>query len=164
MILRSIPIIFLFLSSVFGFSQIQEEWYGHYKGDLVSTNSKGDTYVYNMELVFKPISDTTWNWTIIYGEDSLRQVRDYTLILKEDTYYIDEKNGIVLENQLFDDHFSSFFEVQGNYIQAIYKFIDGEMEFILTSSQLGYSTGGEDVTDVQSYSTSAFQRAVLKKI
>ena len=165
MILRSIPLIFLFLNSVFGFAQIQEDWYGHYKGDLISTNAKGDSYTYNMELIFQPLTDSTWDWTIIYGEDSLRQEREYTLILRNGNYFIDENNGIVLENKLFGNQFSSFFEVEGNYIQAIYLFENNSMEFTLTSSQKGTNTGGgEEIPKVHSYTIIAFQTALLKKI
>jgi hypothetical protein len=170
--MKRIYFITLLLFSLSNYAQISEKWVGHYVGDL-EINSKSNTSHYHMEINFKQLDDSTYNWTIIYGEDSLRQERKYLLRhVKENEYVIDEQNGIVLSNNLIGATFISVFEVQGNLIHATYTFKKNKIYFELTSSSNKSETGNvkpladeeETIPLVYSYQTTTQQKAVLKRI
>jgi hypothetical protein len=154
-----------------GNSQVPDSWLGHYKGTLISTNFQGNKTQYAMELIVQPISDSSWTWTIVYGEDSLRQERQYQLILNEKGQFaIDEQNSILLSAHLIGNQFISVFEVQGNLIHTTYRFEKSQVQFKLTSSSGPYETGNtvqennDTIPPVTSYRTVVFQQAELKKV
>ncbi|NOQ70923.1 MAG: hypothetical protein GQ574_02915 [Crocinitomix sp.] len=170
--MKKIHFILLFFLPLLSFGQISDKWEGHYSGELTS-NSKGGTNSYHMEIIFKQLNDSTYNWTIVYGQDSLRQERKY-LLRKIDTYQytVDEQNGIVLSTNLIQNTFISVFEVQGNLIHATYTFKKNKIYFKLTSSSARTETGDikpsedndESIPLVYSYASVAYQSAILKRI
>lgn len=126
-----------------------------------------------MEINFMQLNDSTYNWTIIYGEDSLRQERKCLFRqVKENEFVIDEKNGIVLSANLIGATFISVFEVQSNLIHATYTFKKNKIYFELTSSSTKSETGNvkplaadeETIPLVYSHETTTQQKAVLKRI
>ena len=156
--------------SLFGFSQLSEDWMGHYKGELYAYSLKGDTTQYHMEMDIAPKTDSSCHFTIIYGEDSLRQERKYTLIQKSPySLKLDEHNGIILDMTLIHGTLYSVFEVQENLLHVSYTLTDDGIVFELSSSIKGKETGGtstakgEEIPLVQSYFTSVYQFAHLKK-
>jgi hypothetical protein len=171
-LMKKIYLILLFLLPLVNYAQISEKWEGHYGGDLV-IKSKGKTSQYHMEIIFRQLNDSTYNWTIVYGQDSLRQERKY-LLRKTDAnqYVVDEQNGIVLSMNLIDKSFISAFEVQGNLIHARYTFKKNKIYFELTSSSSRSETGNinppldneENIPLVYTYETVAYQSATLKRI
>ncbi len=170
-LMQKLYFILLIFLPLCNYGQISKKWEGHYVGKL-EIQSNGPTSHYNMELIFKQLNDTTYNWTIVYGEDSLRQERKY-LLRKIDPhhYVVDEQNGIVLSSNLIHNTFISVFEVQGNLIHATYTFKKNRVYFELTSSSARAETGNinpssdneETIPLVYSYATVTCQNAVLKK-
>ncbi len=164
----------LFFSITFSYSQNISQWEGHYAGELEVKTLSNQPVSFHMELIFFQLTDSTYTWTIIYGEDSLRQERKYTLKhLEENQYEIDEGNSIVLSSNLINNSFISVFEVQGNLIHCIYTFEKRKLIFDLTSSSNKSETGNiesgtdlnnEEIPLVYTYGTVAKQHAVLKMI
>ncbi|MBD3638071.1 MAG: hypothetical protein HUJ25_12020 [Crocinitomicaceae bacterium] len=164
-------LLFFTLGSSISFSQLPEKWLGHYVGELSSVNLKGNTTQFHMELIISERSDSTYHFTIIYGDvdDSLRQERAYQLIpTSSSRFLLDEKNGIVLDMSLGNDRLVSVFEVNDNLLHVSYIKTKKGIRFELTSSVLTKITGGnttdqgEEIPEVQSYSTVSFQYANLK--
>jgi len=160
--------LFLFLVLPFyGFNQLPKQWEGHYIGELKSENSGGNSANYHMELIVNSLTDSTYNWIIIYGEDSLRQERKYFLIDKGNNQFdIDEDNSILLSCNLIKNQFISVFEVQGNLIHVVYTFKKRKVCFDLTMSSNRSETGNgdEETPLVYSYETSTVQKAILKRV
>lgn len=169
--MQKIYFILLVFLPLFNYGQISKKWEGHYVGKL-EIQSSDKTSHFHMELIFKKQDDVTYDWTIVYGEDSLRQERNY-LLRKIDAhhYEVDERNGIVLSTNLFKNTFVSVFEVQGNLIHATYTFKKNKLYFELTSSSSRSPTGviaprteDEEVVPLaHTYTTVTRQTAVLKK-
>lgn len=163
--------LFILFTTVIAQAQIQDNWLGNYKGDLTSINNAGKKMTYAMEIIFAKETDSTWQWTIVYGEGNKRQERPYKLILKPNGMYeIDEQNSIVLSNALIGNRFISVFEVQGNLIHVTYTFKSKKIYFELISSSNMCETGGE-VTEnkdtipfVNSYVIVAYQHAIFKRV
>ncbi len=166
----------LFLMIVFlcyaltSFNQIQKKWLGHYAGDLIIENISGPRQVHHMELIYQELSDSSFQWTIIYGEDSLRQERNYMLIkIADNRFKIDENNGIFLSCNLVGNQLMSVFEVENNLIHITYTFNRNKVYFDLTSSSGKYETGRTVVSDyseiplVISFQTTTVQKAILKR-
>lgn len=154
-----------------GNAQIPASWEGRYQGTLVSTNFQGKEMRYAMSLIVSKMADSSWTWTIIYGEDSLKQEREYLLVLNEKGQFaIDEQNSILLSSHLIGNRFFSVFEVQGNLIHTVYRFEQEAVKFELTSSSGAYETGNtvqennDTIPLVVSYRTVAYQKAVLTKV
>jgi len=164
-------VTFLFLCySLASFNQVQKKWLGHYSGDLVIENISGSLQVYHMELIFQELSDTSFQWTIIYGEDSLRQERNYVLLkIADNRFEIDEANSIILSCNLIGNQFISVFEVENNLIHVVYPFSRNKVIFDLTSSTSQYQTGQTEPSDsseiplVISFQTTTLQKAILKR-
>lgn len=165
--------VFLFIILIFSLnaqSQIQSEWEGHYRGNLNISQLSGGKSVYHMELLVQKETDSTWKWTIIYGEGDAKDERNYTLKSKGNSIYeIDEHNSIVLSCNLIKNQFLSVFEVQGNLLHIMYTFEEGQVIFDCTSSNNKIETGGgkdqnnSDIPLVYSYNSTTVQQAVLKK-
>lgn len=161
---------YIITSSLFSFGQLQEKWLGHYVGELSIYSISGTHQVYHMELLFNQLTTDTYEWTIVYGEDSLRQERKYILISKGDNIFeIDEQNGIVLSCNLIGNKFISTFEVANNLIHVTYTFTKNQLIFDLSSSTSKFETGAINTTDssevpvVISYQTTTLQNALLKR-
>ncbi|MDX1653043.1 MAG: hypothetical protein R3277_11155 [Brumimicrobium sp.] len=147
-------------------AQLADSWFGHYKGDLEIINVKGEKTVVAMELKIENRTDSLYAFTIVYGEDSMRQVRDYALIPKSiNQYLLDEKNGIELPMTLFDNRLISVFEVQGNLLQVSYSLVGDNIIFRTTSARKSKVSGGTDeIPEVQGYITTVDQSAVLGRL
>ena len=164
-------LILLFGLSIISFSQDISDWSGHYVGDLTSLSASGRTMSYHMELKIDQINDSTYNWVIIYGEDSLRQERKYLVKAteKENHFILDEQNSILLNFTLIENSFFSVFEVDGHLLHVEYRLNEDEIKFILTSSNSKEVTGGtmhegEQMPIVTTYLTWTTQLAILKKV
>lgn len=153
------------------FGQLPQEWQGNYYGTLNVSTVQGDTMSYAMGLEIHNLSDTTVSWVIIYGEDSLKDVRNYVLKSTGNNQYgIDEMNGIVLSCSLIGNQLISVFEVQGNLIHVIYRCEENAIHFNLISSTNRTDTGNVDdstnlnaIPLVYTYQTTTSQKAVLKR-
>lgn len=143
---------------------------GHFIGELTSVNLQGTETKFHMELKINERSDSSYNFTLVYGKDSLRQERAYQLIPDGKAHFIlDEKNGILLDMSLGNGALVSVFLVQDNLLHVSYALSKKGIRFELTSSSTAKLTGGfandmgEEIPYVQSYKTIAFQYAFLKR-
>ena len=166
-------VLVLLITPYFTFGQIQKEWLGHYSGDLTIVGWNGQTSSFHMEVIFIQETDSSYQWTLVYGEDSTRQERNYTLKrTSRGEYEIDENNGIVLSNNLFGNKFISVFKVQTYFLHTTYAFEKNQLIFSLTSSTAEYQTGDDPEADipeeekftVYALHTTVYQYASLKKI
>ena len=90
--MKLIALFAIVLLSFNGFTQLSDKWEGDYIGDLYAQNISGAENSYRMELHIEKLSETSFSWIIVYGEDSLRQERKYQLnLLKGNAYQLDEK-------------------------------------------------------------------------
>ncbi len=162
-------ILLLFLSLPFmGSTQLDKSWEGVFSGELQSANLKGSKVSYHMELHIKPLNSGTHEWIIVYGEDSLRQERNYQLIHKEgNSFVLDEQNSILIPMSMHNNSLHSVFEVQGNLLHVIYTLNQDKITFSLISAGKKEESGGEkdeneqEIPVVTTFVTSAFQTAEL---
>lgn len=123
-----------------------------------------------MQLIVQPAdSADTFTWQLVYGEKA-EDNRPY-LLRPVDTakghWQIDERNGIVIDQYLVGNRFTSAFTVQNNTIVDSYWREDNKLiiEFhsfparpVNTSDH-----GTKDSPKVDSYPVRSFQRAVLTR-
>lgn len=127
----------------------------------------------DMRLEVLALDSTTYSWTLQYGSGSEADIRSYELRIKDvrkGLYEIDEKNGIVLKMQQFDNQFISWFEVMGSQLVMTYTFLDPELLFEVRSMRpanydiTGDTIMGQDTIPlVKNYQSSVFQKAILKR-
>ncbi|MFT4602449.1 MAG: hypothetical protein ACI857_002635 [Arenicella sp.] len=165
-------LFFLLLSvvSITSFAQLSDKWEGKFIGTLIATNLEDKTADYHMEMHVKLKADYTYDWTIVYGDDSTKQERAY--ILKPDGqnhFILDEQNGVELHMSHSSNSLTSVFEVQGNLLHVTYTLTKKGIQYQLTSSNSKKFSGGEkdesgkDIPEVGSYKTVAYQSSFLKR-
>ncbi|MDF1695744.1 MAG: hypothetical protein P1U56_07940 [Saprospiraceae bacterium] len=150
------------------------EWVGNWEGNLSVYNAKGKTQVIQMGLNISP-SDSigTYNWTILYGQDSMQQIRNYLLKTIDESvghYLIDEKNGILLDAFFIHNELKSIFDVMGNTLIVSYKLEKKNILFmveVFPSKEI--RTSGDtiinslEIPKVKSYQHTTKQLAHLQK-
>jgi hypothetical protein len=163
------------------YKSIQEEenqlfpksWEGRYIGTLEIFNvGKSTPQEVEMELIIEQVGldSNKWEWKIIYGENKIKGMREYQLIIKDKAkgkYIIDERNSILLNAQFINGKLFSRFSVTGNIILATYR-KEGEyicFEILSGNAKVEEYTGGEeDNPNVGNYDVNVSQVAKLKKI
>jgi len=167
-----IVIIALMLINSSLFSQINASWLGIWKGELkIHTYSNADIrHTLPMELhISKSDSQRVLNWRIIY-KDSTQDDRRYLLKIvdeKAGKYVIDEKDGIVLEANLFGNKLISRFEVMNSLLEITYTLDGDKILFEVSSSNLKPTTVTQsqaEQVEVKSYEITSYQTAVLHKL
>ena len=160
----------LFILNVSLFAQIGDSWLGVWKGELNIENSPtGVRNVIPMELhISKSDSAGIWNWRIIY-KDSTQDDRKYLLKIvdeKAGKYVIDEKDGIVLEANLFGNKLISRFEVMNSLLEITYTLDGDRIHFEVSSSKLkptSVTQSQAEQVEVKSYEIISYQTAILYK-
>ncbi|MEM1136131.1 MAG: hypothetical protein AAGI07_09850 [Bacteroidota bacterium] len=148
-------------------SGFPKNWIGCWKGNIKIDNLEKDTVI---QIPMSLNISTTersgkWNWQLVYNDSP----RDYELIAFDTPnghFKLDEKNTIVLDQQLFDNVFISRYDVAGNLLMVTNRLIGKEMlfEVIFSRSDTVNTSGGKgEVPLVKSYPISVYQRAVLNK-
>ncbi len=148
---------------------------GYWKGALEIYSRSGSVQTIPMAMLIEETSDeSTIGWQLIYNEKEKEDKRSYLLIKVDEEnghYQIDEDNGIILDAYLFKNKLISTFAVQGSLLTISYTFHQDEIifEVIVGPVEPIHSTGnikvGEaSIPPVDSYETTATQRAVLKRI
>lgn len=95
-----------------------KSWEGNWKGE-VSIFSAGGKQNVPMSLVIQPIDSFRWSWTLHY--EAPNQIpRKYELIQDTSGWKIDEKNGVILPQQLLGNRISSSFSVGGSLLITSY--------------------------------------------
>lgn len=148
-------------------------WQGEWTGELIINTGKGEKERLPMILRMLPINDSTYSYTIVYGEDTPENTRPYFLQEADRTighYYLDEDNGIIIDDFFINNKLYSRFEVMGNLLLAtvekrddhlIYEIIAGPLEPLrITGDTI---INGEEILPVSNYKINVQQRAVLTK-
>ena len=168
-------ILFLFIS--FGFSilvsaqiNFPNDYLGTWKGNLKMEPS-GVEIPMTLQLGPELTKDSIYKYVITYISPAKNDVREYELHVadkKQGLFYVDEKNGIILEEKLLGNKLSSIFSVSGSTLQITLELFTDKIIFEVFSwpSKVTKTTNGkdgEDIYTVDSYKMNAYQKAVLKK-
>lgn len=161
--------LLLFFSCASAFSQISDEWLGLWKGELLIFHAAGSDKLMSvhMELhITKTDSVNILNWRSIY-KDSTKDDRKFLLRsddVSKGKYMIDEKDGILIEANLFDNTLICRFEVAGTLLDFTYKLEGEKIIFEVITSQLLPTLTTKSTVDqvaVNSYTVTNIQRANL---
>ncbi len=146
---------------------------GTWGGTLEIFNPKGMAQSVPMELHILPITDSTYTYSIIYGEDKVAGKRDYLIKRGPDGphhWICDEQNTILLDGYYLGNVYQSVFTVMGSYLVSN---LEHRGDHLLYSIQVGSETAirstgnqtheGEEIPEVKSFKSSGYQRARLKK-
>ncbi|MEM8582721.1 MAG: hypothetical protein AAGF87_00560 [Bacteroidota bacterium] len=150
--------------------QFPEDFLGLWNGDLRIWRGKELAMTVPMSLEMAPISDTSYTYTITYGEDDRRE---YLLIEKDREkghWYIDEQNGIYLDGYYAGGKFFEGFGVMDTRLMAMLELQGDNLLYEITSGPEGpvRTSGdtiidGDEIPEVFSYETSSYHRAVLSR-
>ncbi len=146
-------------------------WLGHWKGNLIWQIGPDSSQTVEMHLVIAPLDSLgQYSWNLVYGADQADN-RGYTLKpvdLESGHWVVDENNGILIDQYLFGNTFSSAFEVMGTRIvdafevngdQMNVRFFSFGNEAARTSGQ-----GTDDVPIVYSFPMRSVQSVVLYRL
>jgi hypothetical protein len=169
---------FLLLFTLLHFAGLQGQddtfpaaWQGIWQGDLVISTAQGEQQRVPMELHIMPVADSTYTFSIIYGEPSPENTRPYLLYPQDRTqghYVVDEQNEILLDDFLINGKLYSRFEVMGSLLlttlekqgdHLIYEIIAGPLEPFRTTGDA--MVDGEEIPPVNGYKINVQQRAEL---
>jgi hypothetical protein len=168
-------ILFLFITfgfSILGSAQINfpNDYLGTWKGNLKMEPSGTEI---PMTLQLGPVltKDSIYKYIITYISPGRNDVREYELHVtdrKQGLFYVDEKNGIILEERLLGNKLSSIFSVSGSFLQITLELLKDEIVFEVYSwpshiSKTTVSKEEEETYTVNSYKLNGYQKAILKK-
>lgn len=112
--------------------------------------------------VKKDPSGNAWPWKTEYLSEKLPMTKDYTLRMFDantKTYHLDEGDGVVLIEHLFENKMYSVLETSDILLTSSYELRNDQLIFEVTSGKK--LTAAKDVVN---YSVTNLQRAVLKRI
>lgn len=148
-----------------------DDFMGKWGGTLEIFNAKGLAQSVPMELHILPVNDTTYTYTIIYGEDKEAGKRDYLIVRGPDGphhWVCDEQNTILLDGYYLGNVYQSVFTVMGSYLVSN---VEHRGDHLLYTIQSGRETPirttgdqtheGEEIPEVKSYKSGGYQRARL---
>ncbi len=147
-------------------SQFPNGWEGNWEGPLQMDFANGKDMQADMALHIHALSDTSWQWKIIYKTDSTEDIRDYTLfrVGQSPHYSLDEHNGIQLYLSSINNGMYSSFDVAGSDLMIFYELEGDQLIFRTISAVNGGLSGGEDdIPEVLSRKTVVSQKAILKR-
>jgi hypothetical protein len=151
-----------------------EDFEGKWGGTLEIFTPQGVAQSVPMELHILPVDDTTYTYTIIYGEDKVAGKRDYYIIQGPDGphhWVCDEKNTILLDGYYLGNVYQSIFSVMGSLLTSsvehrgdhlIYAIHSGKEAPIRESG--GKEHEGEEIPPVKSFFVGGYQRARLERM
>lgn len=148
------------------------DFIGHWQGTLHWYQAgKKEPQKVKMQLIIQPIDTANvYTWQIIYGDQG-QDNRPYLLKPVDTTkghWQVDERNGIVLDQYLIGNRFTSAFTVQTTTILDSYwregKNLVAEFYSLTAKPVATTGEGTEDSPKVDSYGTKSYQRAVLQPL
>ncbi|MEO0733967.1 MAG: hypothetical protein AAFZ52_14105 [Bacteroidota bacterium] len=149
-----------------------QDFVGNWAGELEIFGPDGKRQGVPMELLIQPLSDTSYTYTIIYGEDKVAGKRDYLIVRGADGphhWVCDEQNTIFLDGYYLGGTYHSKFTVMGNWLVStlehrgdhlVYAISSGKTEAARVSGDQTHE--GEEIPAVESFKTAGFQRAILR--
>jgi hypothetical protein len=165
--MKQLYIIFiLLLFSPFLIAQTADfpkSWEGNWKGEVTIFSSNGNHLV-PVSLVIQPIDSVHWTWTLHY-EAPNQSPRKYELVKDQSGWKIDEKNGVVLPQQLIGNRLASSFSVAGNLLICYYWLENDvlQMEIHAVAKEANSKTGAdtEESFEVSNHFIGSLQKAKL---
>ncbi len=144
---------------------------GKWKGTMQWIVAGKPTQTFTMQLRVHPTDSAgIFTWQIIYG-DQEQDRRPYFLKPIDSAkghWVIDENNGIVLDNYVFENCLKGAFTVSGNTIADNYCLENGLLKVEFTSIKLAdkktTGNGTTDVPHVDSYRIASYQVGLLHRI
>lgn len=145
---------------------------GHWKGKLNWVVAGQPTRQFTMQIKIRETVDTAgwYHWHISYG-DSVKDERPYILrpVDKNKGHWvIDEGNGIILDNYVFDNCLQGSFSVMNNTIINNYCVENEKMkvEFftIRMADKKTSGMGSDESPTVDSYRMAGYQYGILEKV
>lgn len=148
------------------------DYEGKWGGTLEIFKPEGIVQSVPMELHILPITDTSYTYTIIYGEDKVAGKRDYLIVRGPNGphhWICDEQNTILLDGYHLGNVYQSVFTVAGNYLIAnvehrgdhlVYSIHSGKEIPVRTTGAQVHE--GEDIPEVKSFKVAGYQRSTLR--
>ncbi len=145
-------------------------WNGVWKGLTVNVAADGKREEIPMELHVLPLSQgRAHSWKILYGKDAAQTTRPYEIMPVDgdpNRFVVDEKNGLLIDNQLVGSVLYSQFMVTTNLVTTRFELKGDEMRvellmFDLRAPRQSKLNGGN--IEVASYRFRSAQSGVLKK-
>lgn len=152
-----------------------QDWLGIWEGDLYIYTAKGVVDTLPMALNHAVKNDSVYAWEIIYnkgiaGKEETRAYELHTVNAAKGHYFVDEKDGILLDSYVRGNALISRFEVMGSLLESVERIEDDKLIFeIFSGNNLAIRTSGDTIIGkdtipaVKSFSISVMQRAVLHK-
>lgn len=163
---------FLLLAQTDSLPSFPTDFEGKWGGTLEIFRPEGVVQSVPMELHILPITDTSYTYTIIYGEDKVAGKRDYLIVRGPDGphhWICDEQNTILLDGYYLGSTYQSVFTVAGNYLISN---VEHRGDHLVYSIQIGKempvrTTGaqvhnGEEIPVVNSFKVAGYQKAGLR--
>ncbi len=156
-------------------AEFPESWLGHWRGEATA-GDPAHPVRFTMELkVDATDRPDRFQWTILYDGPAGRQVRPYTLLVKDrqrGEFQIDEGQGIVLEARLFNGVLCTEFQVENTRITSRDRLLDAGqpterlvVEMVTSRVDAATATGGhEGVPAVLTWRPQSIQQATLRRI
>jgi len=166
--MKRFVLFLLFTSCIFSPSFAQSfpercegRWHGmmHIWSKGVLTDSVGIIFT------VQPIANEvrSWTWTTEYISEKMPMSKNYKLIQKSEQsneYVMDEGDGVVLTNYVFENKMYSLFKVGKLWLTASYEFVAEYLIFEVTSG----TKSKEKSKGVQNFSFDFLQRVRLTKL
>lgn len=150
-------------------------WAGRWMGTLDVFSGKGKVQSVSMEIELLKIDTSQqgrYTFGLVYGGRD-KDYRPYQLVPVDPAkglWRVDEKNSIVMESYLYGPKLLCWFTVEGARILCTYEKIGDTLVFeVISGKETPVSTtggtkqGDENISVVQTYPVSVFQRAVLRR-
>lgn len=113
-----------------------------------------------MSLVIQPIDSFRWSW-ILHYEAPNQSPRKYELIQDASGWKIDEKNGVILLQQLLGNRISSSFSVGGSLLITSYWLENDVLHMEIHAVAQEAYTKSETEPEVSSHFIGSLQQARL---
>lgn len=145
-----------------------KDFEGRWSGSLVSCNGKTSINFALMRLIIEP-TDTAgvWTYKMIYSSKDVRNYKLRTINAENNKYAIDEGNGIILNQDLFDNKFFSCFETGNSLLMITLEKRENGLVFeaysMLSNKRKKSGPGTKENPFVYSYPAISHQRAFLIK-
>lgn len=163
------------IETEFAFQPFPKGYVGVWEGALKIYAADGLKQSVPMELDITPIDDSTFTYTIIYGEDREAGKRDYLLRKGKEGpnhWIVDEQDGILLDNFYVGGILHGPFTVMGSQLYSQlerrgmhlhYSISSGSSKSFRDSGTTTENKGEEQRIDVESFKVGNYQVAVLKR-
>jgi hypothetical protein len=149
-----------------------EDWLGSWAGEVTPYSANGANDRFGMRLDITRTDDPScFDWTITYSGSAGTQVRAYSLVVRDAAagrFAIDERNGIVLEQQLLGDALYSWFDVAGTRLCVRERLVrtsgDEHIEVEIASARDRDATATGPSGEVSCRPLVSVQRARLERV